>query len=122
MLKAYGMHLKLLLVRVVPCPGGLYRTENRQEAVKAISWKQAQQISNRFAALVPYDRDAVHDSILKIEEDNFDPKTKQQRQVYCFAISAKRYALFLKDENGDPVLLCAPRDKDKKGENALAGC
>jgi len=90
---------------LVPCPGGLYRTKNRREAVKALSWKQVQQISDRFAALVPYDREAVPDSILKIEDDNFDPKTKQQRQIYCFAISAKRYALFLYDDDGAPVLL-----------------
>src|SRR5438552_1872692 len=25
--------------------------------------------------------------------------------LYCFAISAKRYALFLRDDDGDPVLL-----------------
>ena len=37
--------------------------------------------------------------------DNFDPKTKRQRQIYCFAISAKRYVLFLYDESGAPVLL-----------------
>ncbi len=44
-------------------------------------------------------------SILKIEDDNFDPSTKEQRQLYCLAISAKRYALFLKDQTGSPVLL-----------------
>jgi hypothetical protein len=90
---------------LVPCPGGLYKTANRREAVKALSWEQVRQISHRFAALKPYDHDAVPGSILKIEDDNFDPKTKQRRQIYCFAISAKRYALFLFDENGAPVLL-----------------
>ena len=55
--------------------------------------------------LNPYDRDAVPGSILKIEDDNCDPKTKKQRQLYCLAISAKRYALFLRDDNGMPVLL-----------------
>jgi hypothetical protein len=35
----------------------------------------------------------------------FDPKTGKQRQLYCFAISAKRYALFLKDSRGNPLLL-----------------
>jgi hypothetical protein len=56
--------------------------------------------------LKPYDRDAVETSILKLEDDNFvDPETRHQRQLHCLAISAKRYALFLRDEHGDPVLL-----------------
>ena len=56
-------------------------------------------------SLNPYNRDAVPGSILKIEEDNFDPATGKQRQLYCVAISAKRYARFLLDKKGHPVLL-----------------
>jgi hypothetical protein len=88
---------------VIPCPGG--RTGKQRDTVKALSWEEVDQISNRFADLNPYDRDAVPGSILKIEDDNFDPRTKKQRQLCCLAISAKRYALFLRDENGIPVLL-----------------
>ena len=44
-------------------------------------------------------------SILKIERDNYDPETGRQRLVYCLAIASKRYALFLRDEHGNPVLL-----------------
>ena len=73
--------------------------------IKALSWKQVQQISDRFSALNPYDRDAIPGSVLKIEDDNRDPDSGKQRQIYCFAISAKRYALFLLDERGEPVLL-----------------
>ncbi len=62
-------------------------------------------ISERFASLTPYDRDAVPGSVLKIEDDNFDAETGNQRQLYCFAISAKRYALFLRDTEGFLVLL-----------------
>ena len=58
-----------------------------------------------FAQLNPYDRTAVPHSILKIEDDNFDPKTGKQRQLWCLAISAKRYVLFLRDRNGEPELL-----------------
>ena len=43
--------------------------------------------------------------MLKIEDDNFDPRTGKQRQLHCLAISAKRYALFLKPKNGKPALL-----------------
>jgi hypothetical protein len=47
----------------------------------------------------------VPGSILKIEEDNYDPHTGEQRQVWGLAISAKRYALFLRDVDGNPILL-----------------
>ena len=104
---------------LVPCPGGLYRTDGRREAVKALSWKQVEQIKHRFAALNPYNREAVPGSILKIEDDNFDLKTKSQRQIYCFAISAKRYALFLIDQNGEPVLLRGSRKQLQKDRPAL---
>ena len=97
---------------IVPCPGGSRRFSNGRDAVRALSWQQVKKISERFSDLNPYERNAVPGSILKIEDDNYDdPKTrKHQRQVYCFAISAKRYALFLKDEMGVPFLL-------RNGEN-----
>ena len=84
---------------MIPCAGG------KRGIVKALSWEQVDKISSRFAALNPYDRDAVPGSILKIEDDNRDPEAGTQRQLYCLAISAKRYALFLRDEHGNPVLL-----------------
>jgi hypothetical protein len=86
---------------MIPCPGG------KNGAVKALSWEQVEGISNQFDALNPYDRDAVPTSILKLEDDNYDdPETREhQRQLYCLAISAKRYALFLHDKRGSPVLL-----------------
>jgi hypothetical protein len=90
---------------MVPCPGGPHKMETGRDTVRALSWKQVEQISECFAPLNPYDLDAVPGSILKIENDNFDPITGKQRQLYCFAISAKRYAPFLLDENGNPVLL-----------------
>jgi hypothetical protein len=79
----------------IPCSGG---------RVKALSWEQAQKIAQRFKSLSPYDPTAIPGSILKIEADNFDPTTGRQRQIYCLAISVKRYALFL-IEKGRPALL-----------------
>src|SRR5207245_6125057 len=66
----------------IPCPGG------ECDTVKALSWAQVKEISTLFDALNPYDRDAVSTSILKIEEDNYEPETKEQRQLFCLAISA----------------------------------
>ena len=90
---------------LVPCPGGPEKRTDGHPAVKALSWKQVESIARRFSALNPYDRTAVPGSVLKIEDDNFDPTTRKQRQLYCVAISAKRYALFLKNEKGAAVLL-----------------
>jgi hypothetical protein len=42
--------------------------------------------------------------VLKIEDDNLDPDTKRQRQLYCYAISSKRYALFVCESDGTPTL------------------
>lgn len=82
-------------------PGG--EGGNKSATVKALSWKEAKGISDRFAALNPYDRTIIPGSILKIEDDNFD-QSHAQRQLYCYAISAKRYALFVKDKRGEPAL------------------
>ncbi len=90
---------------MVACPGGSHRMADGRVAVKALSWRQVKKITDRFAALNPYARDAVPGSILKIEDDNFEPKTGDQRQLFCFAISAKRYVLFVKDDKGTPVFL-----------------
>src|SRR6185437_2805990 len=90
---------------IIPCPGGPFRTSDNRDAVKALSWVQLQEISEQFAPLNPYQRDAVPGSILKIEDDNFEPKSGKQRQLYCLAISAKRYVPFLWNCRGVPVLL-----------------
>ena len=106
---------------LIPCPGGPYRKRDGQKAVKALSWAQVQTIAGRFAALNPYDRSAVPGSVLKIEEENFDPKTHKQRQLFCFAISAKRYALFVRNGKGEPILLRRKvnSSKDRWSEHGL---
>ena len=105
---------------LIPCPGGSHLVAN-EPAIKALSWKQVEDITTRFAALNPYERTAIPGSVLKIEGDNFDPKTRRQRQLYCLAISAKRYALFLKDKRGNPELLRkgANNDADRWSEHGL---
>lgn len=99
---------------LVPCPGGSERVKEGREAVKALSWDQVDQIKDRFAVLNPYDRTAVPGSVLKIESDNSDPTTHKRRQLHCVAISAKRYALFLKAPNRKPALL---RERVNNGDD-----
>ena len=85
----------------ISCAGG------KGGVIKALSWKEVKHISSQFDHLNPYDRKAVPGSILKIEDDNYDdPDTRDhQRQLYCLAVSAKRYTLFLRDNRGTPTLL-----------------
>jgi hypothetical protein len=89
---------------LIECEGGTYR-KGGEPAIRALSWAQVAAIAKRFEALNPYDRSAIPGSVLKIEDDNFDPKTGRQRQLWCLAISAKRYTLFLRDKDGGPALL-----------------
>jgi hypothetical protein len=89
----------------IPCKGGELLTEKGAEGIRALKWKRVRQIVAKFEALNPYDRTVIPGSVLKIEDDNFDPETGKQRQLHCLAISAKRYALFLKPKNGKPALL-----------------
>ena len=93
---------------LIECAGGSFRTKAGKAAVKALTWKQVKAISQRFEALKPYDRQIVRDPVLKIEDDNFI--SGKQRQLYCFAISAKRYARFTLNEGLEPILL-------RKGSN-----
>jgi hypothetical protein len=104
---------------LVPCPGGPFRDKEGKEAIKALSWAEVDTISERFKSLNPYDRKAIRGSILKIEDDNWNPKTKKRRQLYCLAISAKRYALFVKEKNGVPILLRQEKIKESGKEKEI---
>ncbi|MAG37263.1 MAG: hypothetical protein CL878_13600 [Dehalococcoidia bacterium] len=88
---------------LVPCPGGTH-ADGGAPAVKALSWAEVQQLVDRFAALTPYDQAVVPGSILQLEDENYDTDTHERRQLYCLAISAKRYALYNLDAAGRPVL------------------
>jgi len=101
----------------VSCPNN----SDKCATVKALPWKEVEAIRQRFAALNPYNPRLVPGSVLRLEKDNLDPKTGKQRQIYCFAISAKRYCLFLFDESGNPVLLRkgANNEKDHWSEHGL---
>ncbi len=89
---------------LIECPGGANRKRGKP-AIRALSWAQVDAIAGSFEQLNPYDRAAIKGSVLKIEEDNRDPITGKRRQLWCLAISAKRYALFVRDLNGEPALL-----------------
>ena len=62
-----------------------------------------------FVPLNPYEPDPKKGavSILEMEKQNFSKekgKKKKLEPLYCFAISAKRYALFNRDDEGKPII------------------
>ena len=73
-------------------PEGMARDELETRAKSVIDW---------FVPLNPYEKPG---SILKIEDINYDKDANALKPLYCFAISAKRYALFNVDKDGKPVL------------------
>jgi hypothetical protein len=80
---------------LISCPGGPHLKRGKP-AVRALSHPQVEQIRERFASLNPYDQAAVPGTILKHELD-----------ATCYAIAAKRYALYRLDEHGQPRLVPA---------------
>lgn len=83
---------------LIPCPGGSHRTPAGDDAIRALSWKQVDQIIEQFSRLNPYNPGLVPGSILQTEEENYDPDGRQQ-EVRCYAISSKRYRLATTDGN-----------------------
>jgi DNA polymerase type B, organellar and viral len=83
---------------LVPCAGGSHKMPDGRAAIRALTWDQVRQITAQFNRLNPYDTSAVK-NILKVEKINFDRNGKQH-QLYGFAISAKRYDLYLRRPNG----------------------
>ncbi len=93
----------------VACPG--------EPAIRALSWADVENIAARFEQLNCYDKTKVQGSILKIEKVNFH--NGNQVEIFGYAISAKRYALYGYDGKGNIVIvdakahglgyLCAPK-------------
>lgn len=61
---------------------------------RILSYQDVKNIVSRFEAVNPYDRDIISGSMLKIEEPS---NLNEGPQVWCHAISAKRYHLFSYD-------------------------
>jgi hypothetical protein len=73
-------------------PAGMAQGEFRQRVERVCAW---------FSALNPYEKPG---SILEFEDQNCDPETGEPRDLYCYAISAKRYALFNWGDDGRPII------------------
>jgi hypothetical protein len=64
---------------------------------RILSYEDVAEIVDGFGAISPYDKEMAPGSVLKIEH----PADLDGPQVWCHAISAKRYHLFSYDDNGD---------------------
>jgi hypothetical protein len=110
---------------LLPCVGGKYLLGGK-EAIKALSLAQVKSIAKRFNRLNPYDQSLVR-SLLKIEDVNFvdsDP-SKAHRQLFGYAIAAKRYALYTQTRKDISIVkasghglgyLFAPKENTTEGE------
>lgn len=94
---------------LLPCPGGPHKLPDGQAAIRALSWDEVGEIRTRFAELDPYGDGG---DLLELEKENFG-EDGRQRELWCLAIAAKRYALFTGD--GDEVAIC------KGTEHGLGG-
>jgi hypothetical protein len=113
--------------KLIPCVGGQFKL-NGKDAIKTLSTKQIEAIAQKFNKLNPYDHNLVHE-ILKIEDINHvdsDPK-KPYRQLFGYAVSAKRYTLFRESRAGFVIekasghglgYLFAPKERKGKDEES----
>jgi len=86
-----------------PCPGGPHNLGvTDRKAIKAITWKQVEEICARLNRLNPYDPNVVGE-ILKIEDCNLD-RTGEQHQLYGLAVSAKRYVVYTRKKNSIEII------------------
>jgi hypothetical protein len=79
---------------LIACPGGASSLPDGREAVRALSWKEVEEIRDEMDQLNPYDRNIVREPILKIEKINF--VNGVQRQLFGYAIASKRYVIYAK--------------------------
>jgi len=85
---------------LVPCPGGQHKLPDGRPAVKAMTWKQVEEICTKLNRLNPYRTVA---EILKIEECNYD-RAGKPHQLYGLAVSAKRYVVYTRSKSSFEII------------------
>ena len=79
----------------VRCEDGPYVLADGTRAVRALSWKEVEEVRERFTALNLYNPSAIPDTILKCEDENYalgprgKPDYSRRDQLYCYAVSEK---------------------------------
>lgn len=89
--------------------GGKVRQIPGFQHIRALSWREVQEIVDQFASLNPYNRSAVPGSILNFVDANYKGGDPQQakRQLLGFSIAAKRYTLY--DRTGNQITIIDPK-------------
>jgi len=112
---------------LVPCVGGRFKLGSK-DAIRTITLDQVEAIAKRFNKLNPYDRNLVRE-ILKIEDINHidsNPR-KPYRQLFGYAVSAKRYTLFTESKKNVSIekasghglgYLLAPKERNTDNDDA----
>jgi hypothetical protein len=113
---------------LIECEGGTADATDRIEAIRALAWRDVEDIRAQFHTLNPYNVCFIP-SILNIEDVNF--ASGAQREIMAHVISAKRYALFSYDESGaiqlekcsehglGQLMSPIPKDGDEKWPDVL---
>lgn len=107
------------------CAGAKTRHHGKP-GFKALSLRAIRAIADKFKRLHPYDPSLVSE-ILKIEDVSFEHSNPQKpfRQLYGYAISAKRYSLYTHSENNIQIekasghglgYLFAPKERKENEE------
>jgi len=94
---------------LIKCPGGPHKMADGTPAVRAMTWKEVEEICAELNQLNPYDPKLVGE-ILKIEDCNYD-RASNQHQLYGLAVSAKRYVVYERKKDGIEII--------KPSENGL---
>jgi hypothetical protein len=82
------------------------------ETIEALRWQTVRSILDRFGPLNPYDPTLLQP--WKVEHDSLD------RQLYCYAISAKRYALYRQGPDDKRELVAARDQEDAPDDEPTA--
>ena len=92
---------------LVPCPGGNRTMPDGREAVYALSWEDVRtKVVEPLRALNPYRGEAGKESVLKIEKENCGADGNQ-RQLFAYSVSSKRYCMFTENEHGEREIVKA---------------
>lgn len=98
---AGGRLLLAILIRLVRDLGGDYVICDTDSLfISGLPDGQITQIIDQFERLNPYHPEAVPESILKLEDINYNPGTDQLRDLYAYSIASKRYALLTQKPDG----------------------
>ena len=80
------------LIIVASKAGGTVKMPDGAPPIKALSWREVEQITRRFDSLSPYNRNVVP-HLLRLTDENYD-ENGNQRQLFGLSIAAKRYVLY----------------------------